>query len=176
MISFLVIVFTFSAIKFSTSSSLEKNILENALLYFAHIYSTGFSSGQYGWRKSKTIFSGIINFFALWNRPLSSTKTLSSFGFSFDISSKNIWKFSELQWGKINSKCAPVIGEYAPNSQVDLNTCWNLQIGLTPIAVRDFPFLVNNPKRASSSKNRLIESKCPTVLSAIFWQIWPKFF
>ena len=40
--------------------------------------------------------------------------------------------------------------EKAPESQVDLKTCWNVQIGLTLIAVRDLPFRVNKPKRDSS--------------------------
>ena len=42
------------------------------------------------------------------------------------------------------------MGEKAPESQVDLNTCWIVQIGLTLIAVTDFPFRVNKPKRDSS--------------------------
>ena len=42
------------------------------------------------------------------------------------------------------------MGKKAPESQVDLKTCWNVQIGLTLLAVRDLPFRVNNPKRDSS--------------------------
>jgi hypothetical protein len=34
-------------------------------LYFAQIFSAGLSSGEYGGRKIKTIFSGIINLLAL---------------------------------------------------------------------------------------------------------------
>jgi hypothetical protein len=34
-------------------------------LYFAHIFSAGLTSGKYGGRKTKTIFSGMINILAL---------------------------------------------------------------------------------------------------------------
>jgi hypothetical protein len=53
-------------------------------LYFAHIFLAGLSSGLYGGRKTKTVFSGMINFFALWNLPLSNIIIFSSFGLSFE--------------------------------------------------------------------------------------------
>ncbi|WP_255520470.1 hypothetical protein [Flavobacterium sp. ALJ2] len=42
------------------------------------------------------------------------------------------------------------MGEKAPESQVDLKTCWKVQIGFTLMAVTDFPFRVNKPKGDSS--------------------------
>ena len=37
------------------------------------------------------------------------------------------------------------MGEKAPESQVDLKTCWKVQIGLILIEVTDFPLRANKP-------------------------------
>ena len=64
----------------------------------------------------------------------------------------NILNVSLLQFGSSNKKEAPVRGEKVPKRYVDLNTCSTVHIGFTPFAIRDLPFLVNNPKRLSSWK------------------------
>src|SRR5450759_2380704 len=100
--------------KVSNFSRESNSKFENCLLYFAHIFSAGFSSGLYGGKKMRAIFSGIISFFALWKAPLSSTTILNSSGFWFDKLFKKIWKFSPLQLGSISCKLSPVMGEKAP--------------------------------------------------------------
>lgn len=81
-----------------------------------------------------------------------------------------------MQCGSINWKWSPVIGEKAPESQVDLNTCWKVQIFLILMAVTDFPFWINKPNRHSSWKYKFTVLKFPTALSATSWQIRRSFF
>ena len=68
------------------------------------------------------------------------------------------------------------MGEKAPESQVDLKTCWKVQIGLTLMDVTDFPFRVNKPNLDSSLKYKFTEIKSPTTFNTMSWQIRPKFF
>ena len=44
----------------SKSSNVLNNLFEKSLLNFAHIFSAGLSSGLYGGKKIRIIFSGIF--------------------------------------------------------------------------------------------------------------------
>jgi len=145
-------VFTILQIYASRSSNVWNNRLEKSLLNFAQIFSAGFNSGLYGGRNIRIIFSGIINAFALWKAPLSSTITFSSVGLCKENSLRNNWKVCALQCGISKRKWSPVIGENAPKRYKDWKTCWNGHIGFTPNAAKAFPFLVNKPNLLSSWK------------------------
>ena len=150
------------------------------LLYFllkkAQIFSAGFSSGEYGGKKINPIFSGITKALDLWNAPLSRTIILNSFGFCFANSFKKIWKLFESQFGSSKRNLSPLIGEKAPNKYSVWNTWWNGHIGLTPIAVRDFPFLVNKPNLLSSPKYKFMTSNLGSDFKITSWYFWTKFF
>ena len=160
-----------------SSSDIDlKNWLVNWRLNFAHIFSAGFSSGLYGGRKMRTMLAGIFNDLALWKAPLSKTISFNSFSCWRENWSRDIWKVFPLQLGSSIKKLSPVMGEKAPNKYVDRNTCWNLQIGFTPLAVRVLPALVKRPNLLSSWKYRFIEVYSSTAKACASWQIWAKFF
>ena len=106
---------TVCSMKLLTSSRVLQNRLVNFLFINAHIFSAGLSSGLYGGKKSRTIFSGTFNLAALWKAPLSNTIILNSSGLCLDISSRNNWKHSVLQLGSSSIKLDPSMGENAPN-------------------------------------------------------------
>ncbi len=56
----------------------------------AHNFSAGFISRLYGGKNTRAILSGMLNFFALFNAPLSRNIFLNSSGFWSDRLSKNI--------------------------------------------------------------------------------------
>ena len=151
-IIFLVMVFDSLLIKELISSNEKWILFVNFLFNTAQIFSAGFNSGLYGGRNRSWMFLGICNDFALWNGPLSSTIIFNSSGRCFENSSMNSWNISALQAGISAAILSPLIGEYAPNRYVLLNTWWKGQIGFTPLAVKVLPFLVKSPNRHSSSK------------------------
>ena len=79
---------TSELMKSLTSSRVLWSLPEKARFILHHIFSAGFSSGEYGGIKSKRILVGIFSFATLWNAPLSSNMILNSSGFSFENSSK----------------------------------------------------------------------------------------
>jgi hypothetical protein len=68
------------------------------------------------------------------------------------------------------------MGENAPNSHNDLYSCLNGQMGFMPLAVRDLPFFVNNPKRLSSQKYTFAEVYLGLDCMANSWHFSPNFF
>lgn len=65
-----------SVINWLRCSKVGHSKLVKALLNFAHIFSAGFSSGEYGGKKSRLTFLGTIKDLALWKAPLSNTRIL----------------------------------------------------------------------------------------------------
>lgn len=74
---------------------------------------------------------------------------LNSSRLSFENSFRKTWILAELQCDSTNSKWSPVTGEYVLNSQVALNICWILHIGLPLFVVKSFPFAVKDTREDS---------------------------